>query len=663
MFRKTKFFLLAYLVVITGAVSMTLAANVVNSNQKGGFPGSFQPRITGIRVGDRGDVGAPGYRSADYYCDMFLLADGHTTVFAPGTLPGQKDYLFFVMTGTYVNTVSKSNPSGGATSGMVVLVSSGPDTNGIWKLDFAPGYGYSLWVGDGSSSGDGHSCDTQGSVFRSPILHNWCPEIPAGGTQDSTFDLTYVGVGSVVIDPTNLGPRELLAIYNGNNNCIGHNGPPTGGAKDIMSGYYATTAVATSDHYGKFWPIYRTGFEISTDNALLGPNAPEGAFDYDVCRSCLEKRCTRPDHGHYGRYPVLTPSFTLEQAVASGNRLAVTIGSQEPSAFVDDVHACLMCEEGKLDIYLYTLQGSSCDQTYCPLSQHGSRGTIRVARAKLNGGTAPLKFMWWYGHPDSVKYDNYVNGTYEASFDLQIEKLGGTEIPFTNAGTGHDAGGLNSPIFPMDDNLSSRNYSTCQYGGVGGNYDQRQSMGSISYVPAAKQYLLTFLCASPSDPALGIPQGGFDDANPQDGAAIFYSTLDADLYALSHQDKWSPPKEVKGSWEPFTPTTPVCMDTSTNKLVACSDKCSNCFSPSAAQCVETLDEQGKKGGCTLDRYAGFYPSFMSTVINKDGRSNPLHYNPGYLSKTGYIFSMAGCLGPKCTTHRVYNSRQFWIDVE
>jgi hypothetical protein len=578
---------------------------------------------------------------------MYLLADEHTTVFAPGTLPKQKDYLFFVTTATYVNTMSNGNKH---TSGVVVLSSSGPDKDGKWTLDFASDYGYSTKVGDGTPSGDGSLCDTHGQVFRTPIVRGTCPTFPAGGTEDSTFDLDYVGAGSVVIDPTNIGPRELLAIYNANNTCIG---------LDQMHGYYTTTGVATSEQYGKFWPIYRTGFELYPNETPSAPNAPEGAFDDDVCRSCLEETCTPPNHGNYGRYPILTPSYTIEQAVASGNKLQNTIGSQEPSAFVDDVHA-------SRNIFLYTMQNSVCAHTYCPLSHLVYGGTISISRARLNGGTGPLKFTRWYGPPELVSYDNYVSGTVNASFDLQTEYYLNT--PFTNAGTGHDGGGLESPIFPMDPNRSPKGYLTCQAGGTGDEHDQRQTMGSISYVPATGQYLLTFLCTSPSAPALGQPKS-FDDT--QRGAAIFYSTLDADLYDLSNQDRWSPPQEVPSSWEPFKPDTQVCK----HDLKQCrrDSDCStivdskggsvdnSCGWPTPTDCLKSGEDWGDLG-CGLDRYTGWYPSFMSMGIKGDG-TNPANYNPSYLSTTGYIFAMEGCLGPNCTTHRVYNSRQFWIDIK
>ena len=83
----------------------------------------------------------PDYPSADGYCDMDLLADEHTTVFAPGTLPGQTDYLFFVTAAPFVNTVTDASTNfRSQTSGMVVLSSSGP-TKGQWALDFAPDFG------------------------------------------------------------------------------------------------------------------------------------------------------------------------------------------------------------------------------------------------------------------------------------------------------------------------------------------------------------------------------------------------------------------------------------------------------------------------------------------------------------------------------------------
>jgi len=656
---------------------LALACAAVAIGQKA----STSPQIAGIRVGPHVTVSGPGpnFPSAVGYCDMDVLADEHTTVFAPGTLPGQTDYLFFVTAAPSLNTVSDAS-SGfrSQSSGIVVLSSSGP-VNGQWALTFASDYGKYSNAPDGSSTaGNTNLCQTHGEVFRTPILHNVCPAF-TNGIGNATFDLTYVGAGSVLIDPTNLGPRELLAIYNGNNNCIGHDGNPASKA-DEMSGYYATTGVATSDNYGKLWPAYKANYQLYAGETPSAPNAPEGASGANVCASGLDKTCSAANYPagvYFGRYPALTPSLTVEEAVAAGARLQHTIGSQEPSAFVDDVHASTT---SNIDTYVYTVQGSSCASMYCPASEGGDQGTISVARAKLNGGTGPLVFTRWYG--PSPTYDSYVGGSTGASFDLQTAYAGiGLTNPFTNAGTGYDGGspvhgGLDSPIFPMDNARSAASFRTCQAGGTGGDNDQRQGMGSISYVPATQQYLLTFVCTSPSDPSQPMPSQ-FDAT--QQGAAIFYSTLDADLYDLSRQDKWSPPKEAAGSWEPFMPDRRICS--SDHKLCQTDSDCAaitgpkgapvqnTCGLPSASDCLTPAIQKASQNpndssdaGCALDRYTGWYPSFVSAQSNADA-AHPV--NPGYLSTSadGYVFSMEGCLGPDCQEFpRVYNSRQFWIDL-
>jgi uncharacterized protein (TIGR03437 family) len=634
------------------------------------------PQIAGIRVGPHVTVSGPGpdFPSSNGYCDMDILADEHTTVFPPGTLPGQTDYLFFVTAAPYANTVTDASTNfRSQTSGMVVLSSSGP-AGGQWALDFAPGFGKYSSTRDGASTArNTNLCQTHGQVLRTPVLHNVCPSF-VNGVGNATFDLTYAGPGSVLIDPTNLGPRELLAVYNGNNNCIGHDGNPKN-SEDEMTGYYTTTGVATSDDYGQSWPVYRTNYQLYPGETPAAPNAPEGASGADVCGSDLDETCSPAKNAsgiYFGRQPALTPSLTVEEAVAAGARLKYTIGSQEPSAFIDDVQASLTSSAS--DIYLYTVQISACASIYCPASTPGNQGTISVARAKLNGGTGPLDFTRWYG--PSASYNSYINGTAGASFNLQTTYALNT--PFTNAGTGYNGGspahgGIDSPIFPMDNTNSATSYRTCQAGGTGGDNDQRQGMGSISYVPATKQYLLTFVCSSPSDPSQPVPTH-FDAT--QKGAAIFYSTLDAGLYDLSRQDKWSPPQEVAGSWEPFTPDRRICSND--HKLCANDADCAPiaggtvqniCALPSASDCLTPAIQRASQDpndsadtGCDLDRYSGWYPSFMSTGKNTD----PTHpTNPSYLSTSadGYIFSMEGCLGPTCREFpRVYNSRQYWIDV-
>ena len=127
----------------------------------------------------------------------------------------------------------------------------------------------------------------------------------------------------------------------------------------------------------------------------------------------------------------------------------------------------------------------------------------------------------------------------------------------------------------------------------------RQKYGSsISYVEDAQQYLLTFVCDSPGDPALGQKAGSMAR-----GAAWFWSTS----YDLSDQTQWTPPREISGSWSEFDNT----------------------------------------GGCP--DYKGYYPSFMS-----------LGKSAGHLSLTGYAFYLWGCQGGGTPGGRQFSSRAFTI---
>ena len=105
------------------------------------------------------------------------------------------------------------------------------------------------------------------------------------------------------------------------------------------------------------------------------------------------------------------------------------------------------------------------------------------------------------------------------------------------------------------------------------------------------------MCFSPSDPLSG-------EAN--DGGALFYSTIDATRFDLSHQEEWSAPQEIVGSWSAFN-----------------------------------------TGGACVQDFDGWYPSFMS-----------LGRRPGHLSTNGYMFYMAGCAG--AVSQRQFSSRPFRI---
>ena len=106
-------------------------------------------------------------------------------------------------------------------------------------------------------------------------------------------------------------------------------------------------------------------------------------------------------------------------------------------------------------------------------------------------------------------------------------------------------------------------------------------MGSMSFVEATQQYLLTFVCISPK----GNPAN--PTAEPNNGAAWFWSTS----RDLSHPEIWSTPQQIIGSWKQFDP---------------------------AASCND------------ID---GWYPSVMS-----------LGERSGHLDLSGYVFYMKGCTG-------------------
>jgi len=185
---------------------------------------------------------------------------------------------------------------------------------------------------------------------------------------------------------------------------------------------------------------------------------------------------------------------------------------------------------------------------------YANSGNVRVARAQL-GGNGRLAFQKW-------------NGQAFAS-----PGLGGAETSVLPAGP----------------------FENCEAP------QQLQSGSSMSYVEDTRQYLLTFLCVSPSDPALGQQGGGAK------GAAWFYSTS----YDLSDQTQWTTPREIAGSWS----------------------------------------EIDSSGGCS--DYKGYYPSFMS-----------LGKSVGHLSLTGYVFYLWGCQGAGTPPPgRQFSSRAFTITIE
>ena len=273
------------------------------------------------------------------------ISDEHSSVFPPGSLDGNRDYLFFVASGT-----RGTNPDIGV---LVLSASSGPPGGGWnpwyqWKMDFAKGYGdypsLALCV-----LPTGCQYFVQGDVFLAPMVQGNCP--PSLGA-DATFDLNYAAAGSVVEDPRATG--HLLMAYDATN-CNGTSGQ---------------VGIATSWDYGVSWPSYRGApycrsggattcssflfYDLPFANPTQGPQMPNGATGVNVCDG-LDCSSHLPDD--YGRYPS-------------------TLGA-EPSAFVDDPH-------NSASPYIYVV--------------HGQQDVgLTVSRAELKHGPNRLSFEEWNG--------------------------------------------------------------------------------------------------------------------------------------------------------------------------------------------------------------------------------------------------------------------------
>ncbi len=173
------------------------------------------------------------YLTINNYGGLGGISDEHASIFAPGTLDGNTDYVFFVGTRSSVNSDTG-----------VVALSGGkhPTPRGRWVLNipYADGYGFYNFP---------PSLLTYfGQLFLSPVGRD-CPTVADGNAahQDQTFDLNYAAAGSIVKDPT--GPAgHLLMIYEGTNTCFG----TTGGSR--IPKFYSTTGIATSFDYGHSWP-------------------------------------------------------------------------------------------------------------------------------------------------------------------------------------------------------------------------------------------------------------------------------------------------------------------------------------------------------------------------------------------------------------------------
>ncbi len=413
------------------------------------------------------------------------ITDEHATVFPPGSLGGNDDYIFFVASGTH-----NGNPDVGV---IVLSGGTGPGPNGQWSMGFASQYG--------NYAGYGY-----GAVFLAPVRQGHCPTMVNGvaitspSQQDATFDIEYAAAGSVVRDPT-ARPGSLLMFYEGANICFGS----LGGAHLSNGGgsAYITTGAATSLDFGRSWPTYAStptftaaplpyGAPYPDSTVIPGPDAPNGATGAGVCQG---NDCSQPLPPSYGRYPILAPPLSLAGFMQTGLPLvtatgdAVKMGDAEPSAFVDEY------APGP-DTYVYVLHG------YAPGGVNGVPGgpplgaqtsVLSIARARLNGGAQPLQFAKW-------------NGSHYAEPGV---------------------GGIEAPIFPA---VTTGGPSTaCEAA------NQGMHSASISYVEDTQQYLLVFVCDSngdPNGPGTGV------------GSSWFYSTS----RNLSDPGSWSVPQEVSGSW-------------------------------------------------------------------------------------------------------------------
>ena len=427
------------------------------------------PRIASISVGNEQLVLAPNGEGINKFVNGGV-SDEHQSVFPPGSLNGNPDYLFFVASKTSVNS----------DTGLLVLSGgSGPNANGQWTMDFARADGYGVYPPGNAQ------------IFLSPVGRG-CPTVTDGNAahQDPTFDLNYAAPGSIVIDPTG-APGSLLMIYEGTITCFGI----TGGARS--QNFYSTVGVATSHDFGKTWPAYRgtstfNFVPLPGQNTQQGPHAPSGALGGNVCAGT---DCSSTPPAAYGRYAVLSPSISVATAMATGTPLASSLGDSEMAAFVDDVSP-----GAARFVYATYNFGPGAGALVDPQQ---TKGDLMIARAQLNGGSAPLTFLKWNG-----------------------QNFGAPGI-----------GGIDAGIFP------SGAFQNCEGSG------QLRVGSSINYVDDAQRYLLTFVCNSPGDPSLGSSGGAR-------GAAWFYSTSDD----LSDPRRWTPPQEIAGSWSEFDPSATTCGD-------------------------------------------------------------------------------------------------------
>jgi hypothetical protein len=289
-----------------------------------------------------------------------------------------------------------------------------------------------------------------------------------------------------------------------------------------------------------------------------------------VCAGYTGGNCNVATSSAYGRYPVVQPIPTISSLISSTGTsgLPYTIGDGSPSGFID-------IYSGSSTPYLYVVSDYVTPSTKNPAGPESSE--LVISRALLNGGTAQLSFNQW------------ANGSFS------LDGIGASSAPSA-------IGFLPGPETPFE---------SCE------GTNQIETGGSISFVAATGQYLLTFDCISRGgDPANGM--GG-------PGAAWFFAT-NSDL---TQEDNWSQPLEIGNSWDPF--------------VSSCDSY--NGWYPSLMSLDMSAGELGLDGysfylnGCRGDPTAGMGRTFESAYFTIDTSATIAVPEPATLALFG-----AGVLG-------------------
>ncbi len=393
-----------------------------------------------------------------------------------------------------------------------------------------------------------------GPVFAPAMQKQYCPTVSDPTLQDPTFDLNYAGVAGVFKDPTNPG-GNLLMVYEGTNRCIGLKGGSN--LHPVKNSFYSTIGIATSNDEGHTWPDYRYLLNFFGDLQYPLPyrnpcHTIPCVTDPLLCTS--QEPCFGPNALNGALGNVCMGNFCNIFPGPTYGRYAVFSPPETIEAAIKAGQRLnkpigYQAPSGFLD----DARGDAFPYLYIVA------GPMLMTREQLNGATAPLTFTNWY------------------------------QGSFSQPGMGGSADSI-SFLGPQG------RPQNCEAA-----TGQRRLDASISYVDQTQQYLLLFVCGSDiGDPAT---QSGAS------GAAWFYST-NSDL---SHQDRWSLPQEIIGSWVPY--------DTTTNSKITCAD------------------------------YDGWYPTLMS-----------LNQPPTHLATSGYAFYMHGCLtGTTPNGGRKYSTRAFTIN--